>query len=589
MASTRIERRLAVVWLLLWTFVPKVCAVERDATEFLPTGIVAFAEIPKPYDVLSAIYDHKFVTRLESLDQVRAATQKKKYLEFKAAVAIVEAQIGMPWRKIAEQATGGGVFFAVDAPTKGAAILAKANNKMIHAKLLETLAKLASADAKSKGKSDPVKTVDYRGINIYAADKGRFATVGDWLVITNKEALGKQIIDQILDKSPKSFASNAQFAKAHASVGASTVAWAYVNTAALRGAGAAKKLLGGKAENPAAELLFGGILDSLQHTPYVTAAIVSTDRHLRLSICAPYDRHWAKDSREYYFGPEGKGAAPPQLFVDNTILTVSSYRDISAMWLRASDLFNEQMNEELAKADSGLTTLFGGKDFGEDILGAIRPETQLIVARQHFSEGQLTPAIQLPAFGLVAELKDPGKMQPELRRTFQSVIGFANIVGAMNGQPQLDLDMEKTNDAQFITSDYLPDPKAKDTKSVKINYNFSPSIAFAGKRFVIASTKSMAHTLATASATERPAEGTDRVVNSDAVLKFDTLGEILKDNRGQLVAQNMLKEGHSKGEAEKDVGVLLELVSWFDHLGLSLDTTNSELRASLDLVLKPGN
>ena len=42
----------------------------RNAIELLPPGMVAFAEIPKPYDVLSAIYDHKLARRLESLEQV---------------------------------------------------------------------------------------------------------------------------------------------------------------------------------------------------------------------------------------------------------------------------------------------------------------------------------------------------------------------------------------------------------------------------------------------------------------------------------------------------------------------------------------
>ena len=35
------------------------------------------------------------------------------------------------------------------------------------------------------------------------------------------------------------------------------------------------------------------------------------------------------------------------------------------------------------------------------------------------------------------------------------------------------------------------------------------------------------------------------------MLQFDALREVLADNRGQLVAQNMLKEGHTKEEAEK--------------------------------------
>ena len=124
------------------------------------------------------------------------------------------------------------------------------------------------------------------------------------------------------------------------------------------------------------------------------------------------------------------------------------------MWLRAGDLFNEQMNDELAKADSGLTTLFGGKDFGEDILGGSRKFRSSSPSNSLPRDSR--PAIKLPAFGLVADLKDPAKMQPELRRTFQSVVGFLNIVGAMNGQPQLDLDMEKTDAAQFVTSSYIP-------------------------------------------------------------------------------------------------------------------------------------
>ncbi|HEY2827088.1 MAG TPA: hypothetical protein VGJ04_05755 [Pirellulales bacterium] len=249
-------------------------------------------------------------------------------------------------------------------------------------------------------------------------------------------------------------------------------------------------------------------------------------------------------------------------------------------------MLNEQTNEELAKADSSLSTLFSGKDFGEDILGAFQPEGQIVVARQEFAQDKPMPAIKLPAFALVAEMKDPAKMQPELRRIFQSLIGFLNIVGAMNGQPQLELDMEKTDAGQFVTSSYLPEAKAKDSLGLKINYNFSPSIAFAGSRFVVASTKAMAHTLATAKGPDRSAGDGGQIVNTDGVLHFDALKESLRDNRAQLVAQNMLTEGHSKEEAEKRIDLLLELVGYIDQLTLSLDTTPSELHVSFDIGLK---
>jgi hypothetical protein len=562
---------------------------ERTAAEVLPPSTVIFAEIRQPEKLLSTVYDHELVRRIAALDQVRSAMAKKEFLDFKAGVSLVEQQMGLPWRKIANQATGGGISFALDGKTRGVVILARATDNTTNTKLIEIVTNLANLDAKNKGKSESVKTGEYRGIKAYAIDKSKLAVVADWLVVSNNDDLGKQIIDRLLDRPKESLADDAQFAKAYGAVRASTTAWGYVNTATVRGAGLAKELFAEKADNPLIEFVAGGILSTLRKTPYFTVGLDVSDRQLRISATAPHDHGWAGELREYYFGPQGKGVAPSRFSGDNMIVSLSGYRDVSAMWLRAGDLFNEQINDELAKAESGLSTLFSGKDFGEDILGAFRPEGQIVVVRQAFAEGQPAPAIRLPAFALVAELKDPAKMQPELRRIFQSLIGFLNIVGAMNGQPQLDLDMEKSDTMQLVTASYLADPNAKDATGLKINYNFSPSIAFAGKRFVLASTKGLAKVLVTANAADRPPADGAQVVNTDAMLHFDTLREILADNRRQLVAQNMLSQGHTKEEAEKSIGALLELVGWFDHLALSLATTSGELQLSLEVGINAAN
>jgi hypothetical protein len=122
-------------------------------------------------------------------------------------------------------------------------ILARAKDETTQSQLMETLANLASLDAKNKGNPNPVKASEYRGIKAYAVDQAKFAVVADWLVMTNKDELGKQIIDRVLDQPTESLAGDAQFAKAHEPVNASTTAWGYVNTAALRDTGVAKKLL----------------------------------------------------------------------------------------------------------------------------------------------------------------------------------------------------------------------------------------------------------------------------------------------------------------------------------------------------------
>jgi hypothetical protein len=250
------------------------------------------------------------------------------------------------------------------------------------------------------------------------------------------------------------------------------------------------------------------------------------------------------------------------------------------MWLRAGDLFNERINDGIAQADSSLTTLFSGKDFGEEILGAVQPEIRLVAARQEFAEAQPTPAIQLPAFGIALTLKDPQRMRSEFRRTFQSLIGFLNVVGAMNGQPQLDLDMEQEGDVQLVSATYLPEPES-DREQMPINFNFSPSVAFEADRFIIASTKELARALARSkpSATDQPPG------NTAARLNLQVVREILADNRGQLVAQNMLEEGHSKDEAERQIDLLLMLVGFVQDASVELAQRDGQLCLQLDLRL----
>lgn len=577
--------RPAVLGLLLLA-ATSTAAAERTAPEILPQSTAVYLEIRDPQQLISTVYDHKLTQRFYELDQVRSAMEKKEYLQFKAGVAVIESQMGMPWRKIVGQAAGGGIAAAIDAKTKGAVVVARSLNEATGPKMLDILANLAQQDAKNKGNPDPIQTGEYRGVKTYTVGKGTIAATAGWIVATNNEELGKKVVDNILDSTAESFVANDQFAKAHAAEDASTTLWGYINTATIRDAGLAKKVFGGQADNPLAELIFGGILSTLQKTPFVTFDLTVGEQDIKLKATAPYDRAWAGEAREYFFGPEGKGTAPPLLAVDGAIASLSGYRDASAMWRHAGDLFNEQTSEELTKADSSLTTLFAGKDFGDDILGAFQPEGYVVVVRQEFAKDQPAPAIKLPAFGVVAEMRDPTKMQPELRRIFQSLVGFFNVIGAMNGQPQLELDMEKGDGTQFVTAGYLPDTKSKDQQALKINYNFSPSIGFVGGRFVLASTKELAHALVATKPGERSASDGSPVVNTSGVLHFDKLQETLRDNRSQLVSQNMLNEGHTKEEAEKQIGVLLELVGYLDRLGVSLDTTASELRLSVDVGLK---
>ena len=67
-------------------------------------------------------------------------------------------------------------------------------------------------------------------------------------------------------------------------------------------------------------------------------------------------------------------------------------------------------------------------------MAAFETEVAFVAVCQDFAGTQPHPSIILPKFTSVFELTQFGSMRRELRRTFQGLVGFLNIVGVMNGE-----------------------------------------------------------------------------------------------------------------------------------------------------------
>ena len=597
-------RRLCLPFLalLLVTLVPcRSGAADREAgrtaADLLPATTVMYAEMPQLTVVLDLILDHPLRARLESLDPYQKALELPGYLRFKAAVSVFEAELGQSWRKIVGTLGEGGVYAGFDAASQGAAILVQAKDEASLAKIRDKVLQMARAEAQRQGQDDPVKSGMYRDVTAYRLGDARFVTLGRWLMLTNKSELGKKLIDTYLDGDSDALSDNEQFQTARASRDSQAAGWVYVDIKTIRAAtqneNGENDALRGPRDNPVAELLLGGIFTALRETPYATLSLFLDAGQVRVVAETPFQPQWIEESREYFFGAKGMGTAPPLLAVKRPLLSVTAYRDVSQMWLRAGDLFDDRVNDGLAQADSNLSTLFSGKDFGEDILGSFKPEVQLVAARQDFADRKTQPAIKLPSFALVAQLKDAETMRPQLRRIFMSLVGFLNVVGAMNGQPQLDFDMQKDDTGQLITAEYVVDEKDKDNTEAAINYNFSPSIAFRDSMVVIASTRELAREILAVTSTSPKADGDPKTngaadamrPNTVATVDLSELRDILKDNLNQLVAQSMLEKGNTREEAQGEVGLLLELAGLLKSGDLRLATGNGLLVVEVKLTL----
>ena len=560
----------------------------NSAAELLPPSTVLYAEINDPPGLVNSILDHPYTGNVKRLDAYQEAIKDPKFIGFMFGLRFVEAQLGMKWQQAIEDLSSGGVTIAFDAQTEGAVVLINAKSSEKLEALKNKLMTLARRDAASKGNPDPFEEKEYRSVTAYQAGDGGFFTHEEWLVLVNKKELAQFIADALLDGTSDSLATVDNFQNARESRSSNAVAWGYVNTDMLRKSDdeGLQKLFSGQADDPGGELISGGLLEALKETPAMTASVLPADSGFSLEFQVPFDRISIPDTREHFFGPRGTGRAGDVIEVPNTLASLSVYRNVSEMWLRAGDLFDEKANDNLAQADATLTTLFSGKDFAEDILGALHPNYQMIATRQTFAEDRPTPAIKLPAFALIAEMKDPEATTREFRRIFQSFVGFLNIVGAMEGNPQLDLGFDNFEGGELISSTFVPEIGEEEDRDARIQFNFSPTLAFAGDRVILASTTEIARAIAMSTEDAAIATEQGEVVNTHFAIDSAQLKEVLADNESHLIAQNMLKEGHTRKEAEQQIGTLLAILDLFEGATMQLSSTESTFSLDFEFVVK---
>lgn len=526
---------------------------------WFPESSVMYAELA-PLDRWS---DHPLREWLTSTEAFKKIWRSPEVMKARGGLLLAEYAIGTKLEVLLRDLSHGGVVLVVDRETEGVALLARTRSEEWLSKYADKALDFIRSDAKNNGREDPVKSAEYKGIRGYQIQNGIFASIGPWLLVTNKSELAQSIIDRMRDPALGNLES-AKWLEGFPEIETSLERPAGVRVAAMqidldqvRQLEPDNDLFRAQAKDFGAELILGGVLSVLRNASSAQGVLELDADGVQLELSTPCDPAWFGETREYFVGPAMQGHAPAPLAIEDSIATLSSYRNVSELWLRAGDLFDQNVNDDLAQAENTLTTLFSGKDFAMDILGAIEPEVQIVTVPQAFANDALAPSVKLPAFALVAKLKKPDVMQRELKRTFQSFLGFLNVVGAMEGMPQLDQNMERIGEHTLYSAEYISDADRKYDNGLPIQFNFSPAIAFVDDYVVLSSTTALARRLATQTWEPAMESAALRDSNTFLTLDFQALQKILESNENALVTQNMLEKGSSKVEATKEIEMLM--------------------------------
>lgn len=564
-------------------------AAERIAAELFPASTVFYGEMPAPGKLLPQLLDHPLAQQLAALPEYERARQGTSWQRFESAVQALEKKLDLPWAKAVESLTSGGLYVGVDLPTQGVIALAQTTDGKLAKKARDALLDLVRADAAAKGRADPVQEEELSGTPVHVIDKLHLAVMGKWLLVTNKRLAAFLVLENHRGTGSGALAGNAHFQSVLAKRASGQEAWVYADLRILQQMRVLTAISQKKSNNPLLELLVGGIVGLLPDAAYATASAEIDAKGVKITATLPGEAASVTKPRAYYFDPAGQGGAPALLKPEGTLLTVSTYRDLGALWRYGPDLFDDRVNARMAQAEGQLTTFFAGRDFRDDILGNVQPQIQLVVARQDYSSASLRPAIKLPAAGVVLRLKNPESTSRVFKVTFQSLIGFLNVIGGMKKVEPLEMSSETVGDAVVVSTQFLAAPESEAAVKRgegKIHFNASPTAVFVGDRFILASAKPLALALLDAANKET----SSREPLNTQVLVDGKIGQsALAENRELLLAQNMLSKGHDRAAAEKEIDSLLGLFGNFQGLSLTLATQNKQLTLTLETTLANGD
>lgn len=567
-------------------------AAVKSAAELLPATTLFYVDIARPRELIRTILDHPLRKRLEQSPDYRNAFNTPQFKEFEAIVEAVETRAGVKWREALESGTGGGLVVAVEASTQGLVVLARSDERAKTDAVRDALFSLAREDAKSKGNPDPIETIEYRGLTAYKAGGSIVANVGPWLVVSNKPALSQAIADLLIDGGP-TLAAEDGFVDAK-KLAAPGTAWAFVRLAPLRLMNPGNPVYDASArsDNPVVELLFGGLAGVMRNAPYLTASLNLQNEGVKLSVASPHEKGWVPKGREFFFAPEG-GSADRPLKPKGTILSLTTYRDLAAWWEAGPDTYTEGVAAKMAQADSGLSTFLGGKSFGADVLGSFAPQIQFVVATQDYQAANVPPpAIQLPAGAVILRLREKASAKADVKKhfrvAFQSLVALGNLDGASKGRPLLEMKTERRGPADILYATYEPSPEAAadeakpDAKPAErdIYNNFSPALVVMPDRLMLCSTRQIAAELADLAAGAGAARAGE---NTLLEISAAPIADLLRDNREQLIAQNMLEKGHGREQAEKEVDVFVALMDAVREAKISLTPTDKSVSLDIDV------
>ncbi len=547
----------------------------------MPDGAIAFAEVADLAPVIDRIRQSSYFRMALESPQYQEALKSKQYQRAQAIRAVVETQLGADLWTLAKNLLGervaAGLYLTPGKQQPDVVAITRVAPPHVLREIygrIKPLLVLAGDGIKISDTLDGTEVLEFD-------DKAFVALRGDRVVVSSSRKLLDSALELVTAKKKKkrSVAADKNFRAMRRQMGSDHLASVYVDTARIN------EVVGGrfapeKLDEPFASLLFGGILELAVRSPYAGLTLDAKDGIVLTAGLASEPKKIGAAHRPFFSEASGPGT-PPIPRPDGAIGGLTIYRDFTGWYRNREHLLEARTLPGFDEFESGLGNLLPGRDFSEDVLSLIGSRLTLVSAIQDYSHLDGKPGAQLPGFALIVELAKPREGADVLMLFFQTLSAILNIQAGQQGRQPWIMSSETHNGVQISFGRYLKKPSGDRLPFV---FNFMPASARVGDRFIISTSLGLCRGLV--DDLKKPASGGDRGNrNFDFQLRVDPLADIIEANREFFEAQ-AIESGKTRKEAANQLGAVLQIVRFFERVGLNTSVKSDGFQLKLEIQPK---
>lgn len=542
----------------------------KDPLRFVPSQAEIVVKVERPRALLEAVEKHELVQEALKIGGVREFYDSTNFRRLNQLIAYFEKELGKDKYELLDGLTGGGIAFAAKFSKPSAVMLAvQAKDEALLKRFAKMLHDLAEKELARQEVKEPIKKTTYEGIDTYRFGPVRLALIDGALLLTNEDNVLKHLLHSHLGKEKiEPITKLASFNEGKKTIPATAHVWTWLNMEAIHQLPDYKTGFEAGIQDPNVIILFGGLVDVLKRTPYLTAYLAQEQSDWRIRVHMPRGREGMAPIAKMVLPQKDPGSLP-LLQPPRTFASLSYFMDLGEFWKHRDKIFNEKQAKSLDDAEKQAAKFLGGVKLGT-LFQQMGNHQRVVFASPAFSPYKTEPATKIPAFAVVFDMRDP-----QFAKSMNFILRGAALIGTFATKSGLKM-VETQHSGCNMVCYYFPENKPFEGDPNGVRFNFSPCFTTVGDQLVLSSTVELGKDLI--DEIKRGSKDAAQPATMRTQLYATGAAQALRAGEEQVLTQLILAQALPPGAAREEVGRIIALVERFGVLSLEMNYGQNDFR-----------